>query len=62
MLDFRSLTSKVWSQKILVDGYFWPMYNVVVPERSRKKPSDMNQVAKSTVDEAATGNLQAKPI
>ena len=33
-----------------------------MPERSRKKPSDLNQIAKSIVDEATTEELQAKAI
>ncbi|MHC4595691.1 MAG: hypothetical protein ACYS19_12205 [Planctomycetota bacterium] len=31
-------------------------------ERSRKKPSDLNQLAKSIVDEATMDELQAKAI
>lgn len=38
------------------------MYNVTMPERSRKKSSDLNQVAKSIIDEATTDDLQAKAI
>ena len=33
-----------------------------MPERSRKKPSDMNQLAKSIVDEVTADELQAKAI
>jgi hypothetical protein len=49
-------------QKILVDIYFLPIYNVIMLERSRKKPSDLNQLAKSIVDEATMDELQAKAI
>ena len=33
-----------------------------MPERSSKKPVDLNQLAKSIVDEATTEELQAKAI
>ena len=33
-----------------------------MPERSSKKPADLNQLAKSIVDEAITKDLQAKAI
>lgn len=33
-----------------------------MPERSRKKPSDVNQLAKSIVDEVTMEELQAKAI
>lgn len=33
-----------------------------MPERSRKKPSDMNKLAKSIVDEATMDELQTKAI
>lgn len=36
------------------------MYNVVMPERSRKESSDMNQLAKSIVDEVNTEELLQK--
>ncbi len=38
------------------------MYNWIMPERSRKKPSDLNQLAKSVVDEATTEEVLAKAI
>jgi len=39
-----------------------PIYNGDMPERSRKKPSDMNQLAKSIVDEATEEELRTKAI
>jgi hypothetical protein len=33
-----------------------------MPERSRKKPGDLNQLAKSIVDEATIEDVQAKAI
>ena len=33
-----------------------------MPERSRKKPTDLNRLAKSIVDEATAEELQAKAI
>ncbi len=33
-----------------------------MPKRSRKKPTDMNKLAKSITDEATTEELQAKAI
>ena len=45
-----------------VDKLFLPIYNRFMPERSRKKPSDMNQLAKSIVEEVTAEELQAKAI
>jgi len=33
-----------------------------MPDRSRKKPSDLNQIAKSIVDEVTAEEIQAKAI
>jgi hypothetical protein len=45
-----------------VDNTFLPMYNVHMPERSRKrkKKMDTNQLAKSIVEEATTEELLQK--
>ena len=45
-----------------LDLVFLPIYNGIMPERSRKKLSDVNQLAKSIVDEATIEDLQAKAI
>ncbi len=45
-----------------LDLTFLPIYTRIMPERSRKKPSDLNQIAKSIVDEATMKELQAKAI
>ena len=45
-----------------LDLAFLSIYNGNMPERSRKKPSDANQLAKSIVDEVTMEELQAKAI
>ena len=39
-----------------------PIYTLSMPERSRKRPKDANQLAKSIVDEVTTEEIQQKAI
>ena len=45
-----------------IDTHFLPMYNNVMPKRSSKKKSDMNQLAKSIVDEATMEEILQKAV
>ena len=43
-------------------GTFCRSRIVIMPKRSRKKPADVNKLAKSIVDEATMEEIQAKAI
>lgn len=45
-----------------LDLAFLPIYNGIMPERSRKKSTYVNQLAKSIVDEVTMEDIQAKAI
>jgi hypothetical protein len=51
-----------FQRNFLLDKQILPIYYRYMPDRSSKKPVDLNKLAKSIVDEATMEELQAKAI